>query len=106
MERRPPPLPSCYDTLVGADTIPEIVSPTLAGAYTLRKGKSESLALRANSSTGKPIFWFANKSFIGKTNASESFSWLPGYAGKYLIRAVDSLGHAASREITVEFLPQ
>jgi penicillin-binding protein 1C len=104
--RRPPPLPSCYDTLVGADTIPEIVSPTLAGAYTIRKGKSESLALRANSSSGKPIFWFANKSFIGKTNASESFSWLPGYAGKYLIRAVDSLGHATSREITVEFLAQ
>jgi penicillin-binding protein 1C len=103
--RQPPPLPDCYDGFGGSDDGPQIVSPTLAGTYTFRIGKPSSLALRANSSNGKSIFWFADKSFIGKTNASETFSWLPGHAGKYLIRAVDSLGHAASREITVEFTP-
>jgi penicillin-binding protein 1C len=77
----------------------------LAGTYTFRIGKPSSLALRANSTNGKSIFWFADKSFIGKTSASETFSWLPGHAGKYLTRAVDSLGHAASREIIVEFTP-
>lgn len=103
--RRPPQLPSCYDTLTGGEDILQIVSPSMAGTYTFRVGKPVSIGLRANSSTGKPIFWFANKSFIGRTNASETFSWLPAYAGTYFIRAVDSLGHAASREITVEFLP-
>lgn len=103
--RRPPPLPSCYDTPTGGEDNPQIVSPSMAGAYTLRIGKPASIGLRANSPTGKTIFWFANKSFIGKTNASETFSWLPTYAGTYLIRAVDSLGHAATREIMVEFLP-
>jgi penicillin-binding protein 1C len=103
--RQPPSLPGCYDVIGGSDESPQIVSPTLAGTYTFRIGKPSSLALRANSSNGKSIFWFANKSFIGKTNASETFSWLPAYAGKYLVRAVDSLGHAASREVTVEFTP-
>lgn len=102
--RRPPALPSCYDALSGKD-IPEIVSPTMAGTYTLRMAKPTTIGLRANSRSGKEIFWFANKSFLGKSSASETFSWLPSYGGKYLIRAVDSLGNADSRQITVEFMP-
>jgi len=102
--RQPPALPSCYDALTGED-IPEIVSPSMAGTYTLRASKPSTIGLRANSRNGKDIFWFANKSFIGKTTASETFSWLPSYGGTYLIRAVDTLGHADSRQITVEFVP-
>jgi membrane carboxypeptidase/penicillin-binding protein PbpC len=67
--------------------------------------KPTSIGLRANSSRSKEIFWFANKSYVGKSNASETFSWLPTYAGTYLIRAVDSVGNADSRHITVEFMP-
>jgi penicillin-binding protein 1C len=102
--RQPPALPSCYDALNNSD-LPEIVSPTMAGTYTLRLAKPSSIGLRANSRSGKTIFWFANKSFIGQVNASETFSWSPSYAGNYLIRAVDSLGNADSRQITVEFVP-
>ncbi len=102
--RQPPALPSCYDSLTGED-IPEIVSPSMAGTYTLRAAKPTTIGLRANSRSGKDIFWFANKSFVGKTNASDTFSWSPTYAGTYLIRAVDSLGNADSRQITVEFVP-
>lgn len=102
--RQPPDLPSCYDALNNQD-LPEIESPTMAGIYTLRTAKPSSIGLRAHSRNGKDIFWFANKSFIGKTLASETLSWLPNYAGTYLIRAVDSLGNADSRRITVEFVP-
>jgi penicillin-binding protein 1C len=102
--RQPPMLPSCYDTLANNADIPEIVSPSMAGTYTLRMAKPSSIGLRANSSRSKEIFWFANKSYIGKSNASESFSWLPTYPGTYLIRAVDSMGNADSRHITVEFM--
>jgi penicillin-binding protein 1C len=103
--RQAPALPSCYDTLNGGEDIPEIVSPSMAGTYALRIAKPTTIGLRANSRSGKEIFWFANKSFVGKTNASDTFSWLPSYAGTYLIRAVDSLGNADSRQITVEFVP-
>ncbi|TAL50552.1 MAG: penicillin-binding protein 1C, partial [Methylovulum sp.] len=85
--------------------LPQIVSPSTAGTYTLRVGKPSSIGLRANSTTGKTIFWFVNKSYLGKTNASETFSWQPTRAGTYLIRAIDSLGQASSREITVAFVP-
>jgi len=102
--RQPPALPSCYDALNSADS-PEIVSPSMAGTYTLRASKPSTIGLRANSRSGKEIFWFANKSFVGKSTASETFSWLPSYGGTYLIRAVDSLGNADSRQITVEFVP-
>ncbi|MEI6708154.1 MAG: penicillin-binding protein 1C [Methylococcales bacterium] len=103
--RQAPVLPSCYDTLANNAEIPEIVSPSMAGTYTLRMAKPTTIGLRANSSRSKDIFWFANKSYVGKSNASETFSWLPSYAGTYLIRAVDSVGNADSRQITVEFLP-
>lgn len=103
--RQPPALPSCYDTLTAGKDIPEIVSPSMAGTYTLRATKPSTIGLRANSRSGKDIFWFANKSFIGKSTASDTFSWLPSYGGTYLIRAVDSLGNADSRQITVEFVP-
>ncbi len=103
--RQAPALPSCYDTLNGGEDIPEIVSPSMAGTYALRMAKPTTIGLRANSRSGKEIFWFANKSFVGKTTASDTFSWSPSYAGTYLIRAVDSLGNADSRQITVEFVP-
>lgn len=102
--RQPPSLPSCYDTLTGGDEIPQIVSPSLGGIYTLRAGKPSSIGLRANSTRAKNIFWFANKSFIGKSKASETLSWSPSHPEHYLIRAVDAQGRAAAREITVEFV--
>ena len=102
--RQPPPLPACYDTLSGVEAIPQIVSPSLGGIYTLRLGKPASIGLRANSTGGRALFWFANKSFVGKTEASETLSWSPGHPGRYLIRAVDDQGRAASREISVEFV--
>jgi penicillin-binding protein 1C len=101
--RQPPPLPDCYTTADGEDA-PRIVSPSAAGVYTLRIGKPATIGLKANGNGGS-LFWFADNSFIGSTQATETFSWTPEHPGQYLIQAVDSAGRAATREITVELAP-
>ena len=103
--RQPPPLPSCYDGLLAYDAGLQIVSPSSVGVYTLQASKQTTISLKAKSRSNGDIFWFANKSYIGKGKASETLSWLPGEPGIYLIRASDSQGHAVSREVTVAFVP-
>jgi penicillin-binding protein 1C len=103
--RQPPPLPSCYDNLNGDAAALEIVSPSSIGVYTLQIGKPASIGFKAKSRTNSDIFWFANKSFIGKAKAAETLSWSPDNPGTYRIRATDNLGHSASKELTVAFVP-
>ena len=103
--RKPPDLPSCYQDLTGPETELRIVSPSSVGAYTLRAGKSSSIGLKANSRADGEIFWFAGKSFIGKSKAGETLSWIPAEPGSYLIRAADSQGHAVSKQVKVAFAP-
>jgi penicillin-binding protein 1C len=102
--RQPPQLPSCYDSIVGGSKL-EIVSPSSIGVYTLKLSKPTSLGLKAKSLTQRDIFWFADKSFIGKAKASDTLSWQPNNPGTYTLRAVDELGHSASKQLTVEFVP-
>ena len=101
---QPPQLPSCYDSLNGEAAL-EIVSPSSIGVYTLKIGKPSSIGLKAKSKTNGNIFWFANKSFIGKAKAAETLSWMPENPGTYRIRAADEQGHAASKEVTLAFTP-
>lgn len=103
--RQPPPLPSCYDGLLGDAAGLQIVSPSSVGVYTLQASKQTTISLKAKSRSDGDIFWFANKSYIGKGKASVTLSWLPGEPGNYLIRASDSQGHAVSREVAVAFVP-
>jgi penicillin-binding protein 1C len=106
MPRRPAPqLPECYRNSSSPNDAPRIVSPSKAGTYALRLGKSSTLALKANTTTGSNVYWFANQSFIAKTAPSEAYSWLPGHPGRYLISAVDAEGRSASTEIRVELTP-
>ncbi|MEQ1486164.1 penicillin-binding protein 1C [Methyloglobulus sp.] len=102
--RQPPTLPSCYDNLNGEAEL-EIVSPSSIGVYTLKIGKPSSIGLKAKSKINGNIFWFANKSLIGKAKATETLSWMPENPGTYRIRAADEQGHSASKEITVTFVP-
>lgn len=102
--RRPPPLPSCYQAAYASNLL-EITSPSLSGSYVLRRSKPTTISLQANSKSNGQIFWFANKSFLGQAEASTSISWMPEQPGSYQIRALDSAGHAALREVQVEFIP-
>jgi len=101
--RQPPILPSCYDNL-NSETALEIVSPSSIGVYTLKIGKPSSIGLKAKSKTNGEIFWFANKSFIGKAKASETLSWTPDNPGTYRLRAADEKGHAATKQLSIAFV--
>jgi penicillin-binding protein 1C len=106
MPRRPaPPLPECYRNPAEESGGLRIVSPSKSGIYALRPGKPSTLALKATTAANGHIYWFANQSFIARTAPSETYSWLPGLTGHYLISAVDADGHAASTEIRVELAP-
>lgn len=101
--RQPPTLPSCYDNLNGEAEL-EIVSPSSIGMYTLKLGKPSSIGLKVKSKTNGDIFWFANKSFIGKAKASETLSWSPDNPGTYRLRAVDKKGYAATKQLNIAFV--
>lgn len=102
--RQPPPLPSCYENL-GSEAMLEIVSPSAIGVYTLKLGRPDTIGLKAKSKTNGDIYWFANKSFIGKAKASETLSWSPENPGTYWIRAADEVGHSASKQLSIAFVP-
>lgn len=103
--RAAPPLPDCYDTTGTAATGLRIVAPSGASTYTLRLGKPASIGLRADLSGGGTVFWFAGQSYLGNAPATETFPWIPAQPGRQQIRAVDSLGRSATREVSVEFVP-
>jgi penicillin-binding protein 1C len=106
MPRRPvPPLPDCYRNSAEESGGIRMISPSKSAAYALRLGKPSPLALKATTAANGGIYWFANQSFIARTAPSETYSWLPGRPGHYLISAVDAGGHAASAEIRVELAP-
>lgn len=102
--RTPPDLPSCY-TQNSDNSVLEIVSPSSIGVYTLAIGKSAGIGLKAKSQSNSDIFWFANKSFIGKAKALETLSWIPEHPGTYLIRASDDQGHSVAKSLKVAFIP-
>lgn len=103
--RQPPALPSCYDNFSGDTTALEIVSPSSSGVYTMQIGKPTSIGLKVKSRTNSDVFWFANKSFLGKAKAVKTLSWSPNNPGTYRLRATDEQGHSASKELTVAFVP-
>lgn len=103
--RAAPSLPSCYQLANTQVSELDIVSPTLASVYTLRLSKPTPIALRANSKRKGDIFWFANKNFLGKASSQESLPWLPDSPGKFMLRAINAAGQAASREVVIEQVP-
>lgn len=103
--RQPPQLPGCYDSLNSDAAALEIISPSSIGVYTLKISKPASIGLKVRSRTNNDIFWFANKSYIGKVKATETLSWTPENPGTYRIHAADEQGHSASKELTIAFVP-
>ena len=108
MPRRvPPTLPdkcSQSSNLV-LDDKPQITSPLRGVSYTIRLSKPETIALKASHGGQGTIYWFANNSFIAKSEAGSGFAWSPQKAGHYLLRAVDDAGQSDSRDVMVEFVP-
>jgi penicillin-binding protein 1C len=87
------------------DDKPQITSPLRGVVYTIRLSKPETIALKASRGGQGAIYWFANNSFIAKSEAGTGIAWTPQQAGHYVLRAVDETGQADSREVVVEFVP-
>jgi penicillin-binding protein 1C len=108
MPRRvPPALPTeCSNANKQViDDKPQITSPLRGVSYTIRLNKPETIALKANRGGQGTIYWFADNSFIAKSEAGAGIAWSPQKAGHYLLRAVDTAGQSDSREVIVEFVP-
>ena len=69
----------------------------------MKIGKPASIGLKTKSKTNGEIFWFANRSFLGKAKANETLSWFPENPGNYELSATDENGHVATKQLSIAF---
>lgn len=97
----PPFLPgTSADALARSGTAPEIVSPR--NGQELILGLTKRVPLRAKTDADvREIYWFAGKTFIGKTPPQDVLAW-KAPPGSYELIALDDHGRASSAAITVQ----
>ena len=101
----PPPAPGCSDGETAGGRAPRITSPLRGVTYTLQRGKEEvqRVALQAvTDADANEVFWFVDESFVGKARSGTPLFFRPG-PGAFVVRAVDDLSRADSRELRVEY---
>jgi penicillin-binding protein 1C len=82
---------------------PEIVSPQRRVIYNVGGSSAEGgIPLSAViDADARELFWFENSTFLGKVRRGENYFWHPK-PGNYLLRVVDDLGRASSRDVSVK----
>ena len=98
-----PPLLAGSSFLSSARAGPRITSPRAHRTYLQRVGSpsGDSISLQAIAETANdPIYWFVDSTYLGSSPAATALSWKTT-AGRHSIRAVDSLGRADTRVVTV-----
>lgn len=113
LPRRPlPPLaPGCDGQDSGRAPAPRITSPLAGVTYKLRpqggmSAPGATLALQAvTSGDASEIFWFADRTFVGKTARGETLFWKPPGGGRFTVRAVDDLGRSDARLVATDMAP-
>ncbi|HJT44880.1 MAG TPA: penicillin-binding protein 1C [Chthoniobacterales bacterium] len=99
--RSPPPfLPGTESDLTArSGNAPKIISPAEGNATIL--DTSGEIPLRAKTDADvREIYWFADKSFIGKSRASDIMSWKSS-RGSYQLIALDDHGRSTSCRVDV-----
>jgi penicillin-binding protein 1C len=95
----PPFLPGTAAEFVGrSGNSPRIISPA-SGRKILTSAATIPLQAKADADV-REIYWFAGKTFIGKSQPQEVLSW-KSPAGDYELSALDDHGRAGSCAITV-----
>jgi penicillin-binding protein 1C len=105
--RRMPPSGDCGNANAGG-TPPAITAPVRGAAYVMRASQPERnvVPLAATTEGGvSTLYWFANDSFITAGRPGVALPWKPSQPGRYLLRVVDELGRADSREVVVSAAP-
>lgn len=104
--RRVPP-PSGAECSLTAKSMrgdpPRIKSPIRGLTYVLRADKTDRNGIPFQAITDadvRQVFWFVNEGFVGKAPSSSVFMW-KATPGSYVVRAVDDLGRADSRDLRV-----
>jgi penicillin-binding protein 1C len=91
------------ETVARRGNAPQIVSPKSGVVYSVRAGDdaSRSLALRAEAEADvTTLYWFADKTFLGESRATEAFHWQPK-SGSYTIVVLDDQGRSNSRAVVI-----
>jgi penicillin-binding protein 1C len=99
--RSPPPfLPGTETDLAArSGNPPKIISPAEGNATLL--GTSGELPLRAKTDADvRDVYWFADKTFIGKSRAADILTWKLS-PGNYQLIALDDHGRSGSCRIDV-----
>ena len=99
--RLPPPfLPGTESDLASRmGNPPRITSPT--GGHDIFFASSNAIPLRAKTDADvREIYWFADKTFIGKSNVTEMLTW-KSPPGDYQLTALDDHGRSTSCNVTV-----
>jgi penicillin-binding protein 1C len=93
---------SSITPFAATDKGPRIVSPKTGLIYHLRVGAAddEVLNLEATAETREHLHWFVDAAYLGVSEPSSALLWKL-QPGRHVIRAVDDLGRADSRQITV-----
>ena len=104
--RSPPPfLPGTATDLLGrSGQSPKIIGPasgeTREIAF-LGNGAENMIPLRAKTDGDvREVYWFADRTFLGKSRASDVISWKP-MRGHYELTALDDHGRSGSCAVTV-----
>ncbi len=101
----PPPLAegrSIMETAAHARG-PRIMSPKANRIYHVRLNVANDEVLNLEAATDgahEAVHWFVDSAYLGEAPASTPLFWKP-VAGRHTIRAVDELGRADSRTVTV-----
>ncbi len=102
----PPPFLPETDPELAARTgnPPRIIAPAAGAAYEVLNSDSsrkQGIPLRAKTDADvRDVYWFADKTFIGKSPATDILSWKSG-PGRYELTALDDHGRSGSCTVTV-----
>ncbi len=101
----PPFLPDTDPELVArTGNPPRIIAPAAGSTYEVLNSESsrkQGIPLRAKTDADvREVYWFADKTFIGKSAAADILSWKSG-PGRYELTALDDHGRSGSCAVTV-----
>ena len=101
----PPFLPDTDPELVArTGNPPRIIAPAAGSTYEVLNSESsrkQGIPLRAKTDADvREVYWFADKTFIGKSAAADILSWKSG-PGRYELTALDDHGRSGSCSVIV-----
>lgn len=101
----PPFLPGTDPELVArTGNPPRIIAPAAGSTYEVLNSESsrkQGIPLRAKTDADvREVYWFADKTFIGKSAAADILSWRSG-PGHYELTALDDHGRSGSCSVIV-----